>query len=153
MYTVYKHTTPNGKVYIGITSLEPEKRWNGGRGYSQNKHFFNAILKYGWDNIDHAILHSGLPQSDAQRIEAQLIKLYQSNQPQCGYNHSEGGEVGTAKLKPILQYTLDGELIAEYPSLKDACNITGFNNGSISSACTGKRKSAHGFIWKHKSAS
>ena len=26
-WIVYKHTSPSGKVYIGITSNSPEKRW------------------------------------------------------------------------------------------------------------------------------
>lgn len=30
MYTVYKHTTPSGKVYIGITGQKPERRWQNG---------------------------------------------------------------------------------------------------------------------------
>ena len=30
-YTVYKHTCPNGKIYIGITSMPVEKRWDSGR--------------------------------------------------------------------------------------------------------------------------
>lgn len=34
-YTVYKHTSPSGKVYIGITKKKPEYRWNHGRGYKE----------------------------------------------------------------------------------------------------------------------
>lgn len=30
-YTVYKHTSPNGKVYIGITKLSVERRWQEGK--------------------------------------------------------------------------------------------------------------------------
>lgn len=38
MYSVYKHTAPNGKVYIGITGKDPEKRWlNGGGTVSRYK--------------------------------------------------------------------------------------------------------------------
>lgn len=150
MYCIYKHTCPNGKVYIGITSLEPEERWRKGRGYSNNYHFFNAIIKYGWDNIEHSILHKGLAQNEAQNIEAQLIAQYHSDNPQYGYNHTVGGEVSVVKQKAILQYTKDGELIAEYKSLKDACMCTGANAGSVSNVCNGKRKSAHGFLWSYK---
>lgn len=50
-YTVYKHTCPNGKVYIGITKRNVEKRWLNGKGYERQPHFYNAILKYGGDNI------------------------------------------------------------------------------------------------------
>lgn len=149
MYCVYKHTCPNGKVYIGITSLEPEKRWNKGRGYSNNYHFFNAIIKYGWDNIDHSILHRDLPQSVAQSIEAQLIAQYHSNNPQYGYNCTVGGEISVIKHKAVAQYDKDGNLIATYKSLKEACSHTGANNGSVSNVCTGKRKTANGFIWKY----
>lgn len=33
MRTVYKHTSPSGKVYIGITGREPKLRWDNGNGY------------------------------------------------------------------------------------------------------------------------
>lgn len=46
-YTVYMHVNKaNGKTYIGITSKKPEKRWNNGNGYKQNKYFDNAIKKH-----------------------------------------------------------------------------------------------------------
>ena len=32
-YIVYRHTSPSGKVYIGITSYKAEIRWNNGKGY------------------------------------------------------------------------------------------------------------------------
>lgn len=38
-YTLYKHTAPSGKVYIGITSQNVMKRWQNGSGYSQNVYF------------------------------------------------------------------------------------------------------------------
>ena len=55
IFTVYKHTTPNNKLYIGITSRRPQTRWANGFGYRNNEYFFNAISKYGWDNIKHEI--------------------------------------------------------------------------------------------------
>ena len=91
MFVVYKHTTPNGKVYIGITGNEPRKRWNNGNGYRGNKHFWNAILKYGWDNIAHEILFNGLTQDQAEKKEIELIALYDSANPEKGYNLSIGG--------------------------------------------------------------
>lgn len=42
-YIVYKHIAPNSKIYIGITKMNPLKRWDNGRGYSTNKHFSRAI--------------------------------------------------------------------------------------------------------------
>ena len=34
-YCVYKHTSPSGKVYVGITKLKPKYRWNNGKGYKR----------------------------------------------------------------------------------------------------------------------
>ena len=74
MYCVYKHTSPNGKVYIGITGENPNKRWQNGKGYKPNKHFYSAIEMYGWENIKHEILYSGLSKSEACKIEVMIIK-------------------------------------------------------------------------------
>lgn len=93
-YTVYKHTAPNGKVYIGITFRKPETRWSNGNGYSRQKHFYAAIKKYGWENIKHEILFENLSKEDACQKEIELIAQYKSNDPEFGYNQSLGGESG-----------------------------------------------------------
>lgn len=94
MYTVYKHTTPNGKVYIGITSQKPTARWNEGKSYLKQKYFGSAILKYGWENIKHEILFEDLTKEEACKKEIELIAEYKSNQKEFGYNLSSGGEFG-----------------------------------------------------------
>ena len=55
-YTVYKHISPNGKIYIGITSKEPIKRWNGGSGYLNSDHNSNFLININilGQNIDNA---------------------------------------------------------------------------------------------------
>lgn len=88
-YTVYKHTSPNGKSYIGITSRKPTIRWANGNGYMGQPKFFNAIAKYGWNNFTHEILFSDLTKQEACKIEKELIKKYDSIIN--GYNSSEGG--------------------------------------------------------------
>lgn len=93
-YSVYKHTTPSGKVYIGITSKPVEERWLNGRGYAKNEHFWNAIKKYGWDNIEHQVLVSGLSKDEASEVEKMYIALYRSHEIKHGYNLTEGGETG-----------------------------------------------------------
>lgn len=91
-YCVYKHTSPSGKVYIGITSQTPSARWRGGEGYRHNEYFFRAILKYGWANFDHEILHVGLTKEEACAAEVALIAAYHSNEKKCGYNLTRGGD-------------------------------------------------------------
>jgi group I intron endonuclease len=100
MYTVYKHTTPSGKVYIGITKQNPKKRWQNGNGYKHNTYFYRAILKYGWENIKHEILYEGLTKERACDLEIQLIDKYDATNPSKGYNTSTGGECGSLGVHP-----------------------------------------------------
>lgn len=93
-YCVYKHTSPSGKVYIGITCQEPKKRWKNGCAYKSNQHFTNAIEKYGWGNFTHEILFTNLTKEEACQKEIELIAFYKSNQSEFGYNRSSGGESG-----------------------------------------------------------
>lgn len=94
-YCVYKHTNrANGKVYIGVTSQLPRDRWDSGWGYQKNKHFWDAIQKYGWSGFDHEILASGLPPEEAFAKEQELILEYGSMDYRKGYNMTPGGETG-----------------------------------------------------------
>ena len=90
-YCVYKHTCPNGKVYVGITCRKPEIRWNHGAGYSTQL-FGRAVEKYGWDNIRHEILIEGLSKEEACAEEQRMIAEYGSTDPGRGYNLTSGGE-------------------------------------------------------------
>lgn len=91
-YCVYKHTCPNGKVYIGITMQGIKRRWGNGHNYSRQKLFNSAIKKYGWDNIKHEVLFENLDETNAKEIEKRLIQEYKSFDSKYGYNISLGGE-------------------------------------------------------------
>lgn len=249
-YSVYKHTSPNGKVYIGITSLTPKNRWHNGHGYNRCKIFYNAIQKYGWENFSHEVLYEGLSKEEAEEKEIELIAQYKSTDSEYGYNIAIGGrtnkgvkrseeykrhlserrkgkplseetkrklseslkgrvyseetkrkmsearkgitlseetkrkigeathnrivseetkqkhrearlgkhysEETRAKIsakqhhKAVCQYTLDGELIQEFPSITDASRETGIRTGNICKICQGKTKNPRNFLWKYK---
>lgn len=91
MHKVYKHTFPNGKIYIGITLQKPEDRWINGKGYHHNSYMINAINKYGWENIKHEILFDNLTKEQAIEKEIELIAFYRSNKRDFGYNIESGG--------------------------------------------------------------
>lgn len=99
-FCVYRHTSPSGKVYVGVTCQNPLDRWRNGKGYWQNKHFASAINKYGWDSFSHEILFSDLRKQDAFEKEIELIGLHKSNDPDFGYNQSSGGEYATSGWSP-----------------------------------------------------
>ena len=91
-YIVYKHTSPNNKIYIGISKNDPKYRWlNNGKGYKLQTLFFNAIIKYGWINFKHEILYTNLSEEEALNKEEELIRLYKSYDRRYGYNISLRG--------------------------------------------------------------
>lgn len=95
-FIVYCHTNKiNGKRYIGLTSKSMNKRAGlKGQHYSYNKHFWSAIQKYGWDEFEHDVLFENLTFYEASDKEKELITLYQLDNPEFGYNQTNGGEGG-----------------------------------------------------------
>ena len=91
-YSVYMHTTPSNKRYIGITCQPLNERWRNGEGYQRCVGFYRAIQKYGWDNIKHEILLSNLSYEEAINAEKQYIAKYKTHNKQYGYNCTDGGE-------------------------------------------------------------
>lgn len=93
-YTVYKHISPNGKQYVGITKQDVVKRWANGEGYKNCTYFYNAIQKYCWENFQHIILYTGLSREKACEIEKNLIEELDLLNPEKGYNLKTGGRYG-----------------------------------------------------------
>lgn len=82
---VYRHTAPDGRVYIGIAQEPPNIRWSGGNGYKSNPEFWKCICEVGWDNITHEILETGLTPREARKIESDLIAKHDCLHPN-GFN-------------------------------------------------------------------
>ena len=102
-WTVYCHTTPSGKRYIGITCKKNlNKRWHNGNGYIKDTPFGKAIEKYGWDNIKHEILDTDLDEFTAKCLEEYYIFSFHTfvgfSEPK-GYNCTLGGD-GTVGREP-----------------------------------------------------
>lgn len=141
---VYIHTVPKeiskykyDKYYIGITSQNPpDLRWDGGWGYVDQL-FYKAIKKYGWDNIKHEILYSGLTQDEAIAKEKELIIQYDSLWGRHGYNVSPGGienwNCGFSENEHPTVYL--NENIC-FRSIRYASNYTGDDSGFIKMRAT-----------------
>lgn len=91
-WTLYAHKTPNGKYYIGITSSRVTRRWNNGNGYRSSKYFYNAIQKYGWENIEHIIIATDMTREDANWFEEAMIRELNTTNRKLGYNITLGGD-------------------------------------------------------------
>lgn len=170
-YVVYRHTSPHGKVYIGITRQDIRKRWQGGMGYKDNPHFFSAIVKYGWDNFKHEILLEDLSEDEAYSKEKELIKEHKSNLYEFGYNRSSGGKHGNEgchtkrtfkinnprrggdapRAKPVVQFSINGERMNVWGCGADAAKHYHLKGSSpITNSCKFKQITAHGYIWLYE---
>lgn len=167
-WAVYMHISPSSKRYIGITSEKPvTKRWKNGFGYKKNTYFYRAITKYGWDSFEHIIIYEGLSEDEACNKEIELIRLYNSNIPEYGYNLTTGGQGCNGKKLskeqidfiietnsiPVYQFDEDYNYIAEFSSAAEASRTVGvdtFNNSSIIQCCKLKYLTSYGYIWRYK---
>ena len=72
------------------------------------------------------------------------------------YNNTYGTRIEKVKnkiSKPVIQFSLDGKYIKEYPSLCDAARTVNSSAGNIYSCCNKKPnyKQVKGYIWRYKS--
>ena len=85
MYSIYKLTLPNGKIYIGLSSQEDlADRWQNGRGYHENRKLYQDIFQYGWLNIQKEILETVENKKKAYERESYYIQKFSSVDE--GYN-------------------------------------------------------------------
>ena len=82
-YSIYKFTFPDGKIYIGLTKQNVEKRWDNGEGY-KGQDVYIPITLFGWNNIKKEILHTNLTKEQAFKIEQHYITKYKT--VSNGYN-------------------------------------------------------------------
>lgn len=97
-YSVYKIISPSGRYYIGITKTKVRERWlshikrGRKRALEGKKHpFYDAITKYGADNMVVETLLSGLTLEEANAQEIRLIAVGGV----ATYNVAPGGSNGS----------------------------------------------------------
>jgi hypothetical protein len=83
--------TVNNKVYIGATTQEYKVRMNNGTGYRLCPAVYAAIKEYGADKFSYETLDTASSKKDAADLERKYIELYDSRNPEKGYNMRKGG--------------------------------------------------------------
>lgn len=112
----------------------------------------NGVLLCSYPSITYAAKQVGI---DPSIINKCCNKIKKSG---AGYfwSYSDKEVFEKTSLKrwrtlPIKQYTLEGEFIAEYPSLAAAARAMGKKNTKqIKECCEKVRKDMYGYIWKYK---
>lgn len=151
-YRVYIHTVlKNNKKYVGLSTKENiNDRWKNGKGYMGQKVFYNAILKYGWENISHQVFECDT-EAEMKYLERYLIAYYNTTDRRYGYNVTEGGDghsgVPSKNRKPIDQYDRQGNFIRSWESITEIERELGYHHTDISDCAKKKRPTAYNFYW------
>lgn len=91
MYSVYILTVPDGRRYVGATSMSVKRRWNRGNGYRFCHALWDVICELGWDAIGKEVVGESLTEDEASGLEQRLIAEYQTTNPLFGFNQEAGG--------------------------------------------------------------
>lgn len=163
-------------MYVGQTKRSVKTRWiqHCQKAPSRGKctALYGAIQKYGKENFTIEVIDQVESKSELSEKERYWIKHLNTLAPN-GYNLTEGGEStvfteealvrmklkqrewfdthDSMSCKPVYQYTLTGEFIREWKSLKQASSELQINHGNLCQACrNGKNKSAGGYLWSYE---
>ena len=121
---IYKVTNLiNGEIYIGLTTTSLKKRWITHKAMSKRKfsHLYNAMKKYGIHNFSIEQIDSTDDFVKLGELERYYIKLYNSQNPEKGYNITAGGESNQLDANPRASLTL--EEVIQIRMLYDSCDI------------------------------
>lgn len=131
---IYLHRNRiNGKYYIGQTIQKPERRFRT-PAYRSSTAFYNALLKYGWDNFESAVLCTALDNKYLNELEEMFILQYNSLIPngyniiqmsEGSYTHSEETKQEISRKAKERYKSMTGPIIApnrkEYKGGKKHC--------------------------------
>lgn len=115
-FCVYMHKLrSDGRVYIGQTYNVHQRWYAQGKKYRRCTHFWNAIQKYGWDSFEHIILEDNLSKEEADYYEDYYIAIYDSMNPEHGFNLRYGGSHGklSEETKKLLSKINKGRKLPE----------------------------------------
>lgn len=111
MLLIYKITnTINSKVYIGLTTVSLENRWTGHKTAARigiDRHLYKSMRHYGIDKFTIDKIDEATTLKELGEKERYYIKLYDSQNPDKGYNMTAGGERNQYDANPRAKLSLD----------------------------------------------
>jgi group I intron endonuclease len=149
---VYRITNiKNNKVYIGITTLNPEKRIKQHFSIKRSgcPRLAKALSKYGVENFKWDIVDTADSIQKLTEKEVYYISVFKSNKPKYGYNILSGGfcNEGAIKARRCAIYNVDsGEI---FQSVKQAGKFYGIPKEMISLQLQGRQLKVKGLCFKY----
>lgn len=167
MITIYKITSPSGRVYIGQTKNFYKRKQTYKRLHCKTQYLlYNSLKKYGWEAHIMEKL-SRVKENEADESEKMYIELYKTyykdgrgmNLTRGGYNtqsEETKKKISIALLgsknvmsKKLYQYNLDSSFIKEWSCMRDITRELGYVTTWLSKA-TKNNKIAYGFKWSYE---
>lgn len=189
-YIYVFYNTINHKIYVGKTTELYLLRFNEHKynAFTKNAitYLYNSLRKYGWDAFERYVIFQTEELENKIEVdkiilekEIYYINFFNSNNPQFGYNMTEGGDgicgfkfseeskkkiseshkgekhwnYGNLNNKAsdvILQFDLDFNFIKEWPSMNEIARQLNCNANNISRCCANKSNTYLSFIWVKK---
>lgn len=159
----------NGKRYIGQTIQDLKERQRKHFSTKCCSYFHKALLKNGKDSFEWKIIDSGLQGIDLDRKEKFWISFFESNNPEKGYNLTEGGQGGSFISNNEIRQIRDNfvekygksydikrknqnircvETQEVFKTAAEAGRQMNIHSGHITSVANGKLKTAGGYHWE-----
>lgn len=154
----------NGKQYVGQHHYDKEEL---DPNYHGSGNIVRRIYTKRPETIKEEYVKTCYSQRELDEWEKYFIFTNNTLHPN-GYNLQEGGCGGipseetrrkmsesmkgknnTKRSKPVIQYTLSGEFVREWPSTNEA-GRNGFDQRTVSACCRGEYKTAYGYVWRYK---
>lgn len=83
--------------------------------------------------------------SDPDWIAKNAAHITKLNQSEVAIHNRE--QLAVSRRQPVIQLSMDGEVIARYVSGAEAGRATGYAKGNISKCCRGEIPTAYGYKW------
>ena len=144
---------------IGIERVYKFHNSRKSKDLDYNNHLLRSIEKYGINSfVVDEVFDIALTFDELNDKEMYYIKQF--NSYYNGYNQTFGGDrkIGhetphgkdRSDSKRVCQISLDSKLIKVWDSIGDIQRELGISKGSISNVCTGRKKTAGGFVWVYE---
>ena len=144
----YRYGDDNGHGYLGTILSKDGVDTNVKMHILVWKTFVGPIPK------GYVVHHKNHNRKDNRLENLELMSDYEHRKMHINERREEIQSASVEKRrKTVIQYTKEGEFVAEYPSACEAERQTGIDQGSICKVCRGKSKTSGGFIWCYKSVS
>jgi hypothetical protein len=155
-YIVYLTTNiKNNKIYVGVHRTENPDIFDGYIGCGVNRNspssmynnktpFCYAVQKYGFDSFKRSIIKIFNTEQEALDLEAEIVNEEFIIRKDT-YNVVLGGGMPPLLNKIVYEYSLDGNLIKEWNSIKKASEYYHCSESCIRSAIVFKRMTQNRF--------